>query len=127
MTPRRHSGTYPVANRRVVAWMLLLIGLAAAAFGLGIAGVELWHAVRERHPAIWSNVAAAALFFGSGVALIQTGSVRETLAILSDALPLFASRRVGGRRATDPDDADNDDEADADDGDATTHTPGRTP
>lgn len=102
----RRSGTFAAVNRRVVAWMLLLLGFTAASLGLAVLGVELWHAVVNRHPAIGFNIGSGVGLFAFGAGLIQTGSVQNSLAVLRDllgeAIPLLASRKPGGERRTDP-------------------------
>ncbi len=102
MTPPRMSGSYPVISRRLTGWTLFLLGFGAALFGFAVAVAETIHALENRHPVVWQNLTAAGVFMLAGAGLIQTGSVRETLGILSEAIPLFASRRPGGRRETDP-------------------------
>lgn len=89
-------------TRKVAGWLLLVLGVASAVLGLSIAGVELYHAIYSRHPAIPTNVLTAALFLGAGASIIQTGNVRDTISILREAWPLVASRRPGGKRRTDP-------------------------
>lgn len=107
----RPSGSYPIVNRRIVGAVLLALGIAVAVPGIVIAGVELWHGVYHRHPPIWQNIAAAALFVAAGASLIQTGSVRETLGIVRAAIPLFQSQQPGGNRRTDPPLDDGSDDA----------------
>lgn len=67
----RASGAFVSANRRLVGGLLLTLGICAAAPGLAIAFIELWHGVAHRHPPIWQNIGGAALFVAAGASLIQ--------------------------------------------------------
>lgn len=103
--PRRSSGAFVALHRRITAWLLLVLGFAAAVMGLGIMAVEIWHAITNRHPAIWSTVGLGVGLFTFGAGLIQTGSVQNSLSVLreflGEVIPLLASRKVNGMRSTD--------------------------
>lgn len=116
----RHSGTYQVANRRVVAWTLFVLGFGCAIYGFLFAGLEAYHLFRNAHPVDKWNLAVAAGFLVAGARLIQTGSVRETMQTVRDAATdvalALSDRRPGGQRRHDPP-LDDDREDGADDGD----------
>ncbi len=99
----RQSGQYPVTvGRGVIAWTMFLTGFALIATGFIFLAVELLHAARDTHPLIvWPNLGVAVGCVIGGAQLVRTGSVQETIAIVRDSIPLLASRRVGGDRATD--------------------------
>lgn len=110
--PSRRSGAFVAAHRRITAWLLVMLGFASALMGLAILGVEMWHAVINRHPAIGFNIASGVGLFAFGAGLIQTGSVQNSLGVmrefLGEAIPLFQSQRPGGARRTDPPATDDD-------------------
>ncbi len=101
-TDRRGSGSYqPLASRKIVGAILLVVAVVLMVIGVLTIGVEFYHSVESRHPAIWTNLGAAGLCIALSIRFMQTGSVRETISFYRDAVVLNATRREGGDRFTD--------------------------
>lgn len=99
----RPSGSYPTTvGRSVIAWTLFCTGFALIAVGFVFLIVECIHTALDKHAiVVWPNLALAFGCVIGGARLVQTGSVQDTIKIVQEAIPLLASRRPGGDRATD--------------------------
>lgn len=95
----RPSGTYATVSQPIIAGTMFFVGFASAIGGLVFAGIEMFHAAIHSHPPIYMNIGLSVGFILGGLRLIQTGSVKRTMATIGE---LFASRVPGGNRSTDP-------------------------
>lgn len=88
--------------RTVAGWVVFTLGVIIASIGIAFASFELWHIAHRTHPTDIKNLMIAGVFVLAGGMLIQTQSVEATISFLATQVPLLNSRRVGGKRSTDP-------------------------
>lgn len=101
--PLRPSGHHLVLKLKLVGAVLIMaIGVLVVIIGAGIALVELYHRARSEHAFAWMPFLWSAALMGIGGLIIQTGDLKETVAIVQSTVPLLNSIRPGGNRATDP-------------------------